>query len=153
MARVISSAEIAEWKGIIEREKLVKKLEGKFIIVRSGKSATYVEETKFFLCSYKVRIPRTRKYRWVYLKWVEYKARIGKKRYFGRQAYVVNFLGAQQVLNLSLRCPLAKEFITIDKAEVPIGARKAENLLNSGKVYPFILHSTGKELWVLHSSR
>ena len=149
-----SSEEIAEWKEIIARERLVKKLEGKFIIVRSGRNpSTFVEESKFYLCSYQVRIPRSRKYKWVYLKWVTFKARIGKKRYFGKQPFVIDFLGAQQCLQLSLRCPLAKEFVTIDKAEVPIGARKAENLLNSGKVYPFILHSTGKELWVLHSSR
>ena len=153
----LAQERIDEWKRIIKAENLTKKLEGsraRFLLLRSGFNPLLKkQESAFFLVSYSVRVPRVRRYKWCYLKWVLHNARIGGRRYKGYMPYLVNFRGAQQVLSLSMRDEYAREFVTIDKKEEPLTLRQVANLRRKGEIFPYVIMSAEKELWVTYTSK
>lgn len=131
-----------EIKSRIAREGWQKRIEGKVILIRVALNPLTNENiAKYFVRKYVVKVPKIRANRYVYIKFVPYKARIGKRLYIGCVPYLCDLqFGYSYELYLSMRDAFMKEALTFDKKIVAISEPKARRLLASGKCYPRIVN-------------
>jgi hypothetical protein len=124
----------SEVKMIVERDGLVKRLHGKFILRKSATNTQTLEPIfAYYEMSYSVRIPKVKEFKYCFLKWVKHNARIGKLKYVGKMAYLVNFEGVHQPIS-----SLNHDFIKISKAQKRISTETALKMLKSGQVFPYV---------------